>query len=121
MHGEVPAAQMIRRDLRDERLVRRPVKALADAEDPKRDHDHNERCAPRQPVAARVDHQPRHEPEDRHQRERAQPATTLDRTADRKLHDHDQPGVDEEDRADLAQSSSALEKNAMLEGTAGEA
>ena len=70
-----------RADLGDERLVRRAVEAFADAEDRERDQDHEERGATRQPVAARVDHQPRHDPEQRHQCERAQPPVPLDRAA----------------------------------------
>ena len=101
MHGEVPAAQVRRADLRDEGLVRRSVEALADAEEHGRERDHEERRGGREPVAARVDEEPGDRPEQRHQHERAHPAPALDPARERQLDQHDRHRVDEEDGADL--------------------
>jgi hypothetical protein len=108
VHGEVAPTKVRRADVRDERLVRGPVEALADPEQHRGERDDQERGPGREPVAARVDEQPGDRPEERHQRERAHAAAPLDPARERQLREHDRERVDEEDRADLPLAQAGL-------------
>ena len=78
MDGEVAPAQVGRRDVGDERLVRRAVEAFACAQEPGRKRERDERGRRVEPRAGAVDEQPGDRPEGRHQRQGAHAAAALD-------------------------------------------